>query len=410
MAFVASLAFVAFCQDTGPYPGNIAPSFILPTLDGKTVDLAALYKDSPVWLTLFTTWCPECNIETPILVNASQKYPNVRFVAVSLMEEVADVRDFQKRFEVPYPMVLDEEGLVVEKYAIRPIPVNIGIKKGGQIAFRRQSISSDRELESLMPSLIQGDQPEPVFNADIKGALGMLFKTLPVLASFIAGLLTFLSPCILPLIPAYIALVTGFELNNLIGSKNLKSARRSVLVSTGIFVLGFGSVFTLLGATASVFGSAFAWLQSWIRIIGGAVLIAFGLHLTGALTIMPLYREIHLNFKPKKADWLGAFLFGVVFAVGWTPCVGPILSAILVYSASEATLGQGLLLLSSYSAGIGVPFLLASAFLPQFQGFLNRVKPHFQAIEIGSGALLILLGFLLITNKFGWLAALWPGF
>ena len=403
------LSTFAFALDTDPFPGKQAPDFTLPSIDGKSVNLKELYDKGPVWLTLFTTWCPGCDDEAPLLVEACKKNPEIQFLAVSLEEDVSDVRKFQKKFQVPYPIALDNSGAITQAYQIRPIPVNIGIEQGGKILFRRQLIEAI-DLPILLGAL--SPQARPVQTPPDQGQRGVLkklFSSVPLLASFLAGILTFLSPCVLPLIPAYIAFITGFGLDKLMAGGNPADIRKSLLLSTAVFVLGFGSVFTALGATASVLGQALTGVQTWIRAIGGGMMIAFGLHLAGILSIMPLYREMRFQFKNEKAGLLGAYLMGIVFAAGWTPCVGPILSAILVYSASEATLAKGVALLICYSAGIGVPFLLASAFLPQFQKFLNRIKPHFPAIEIASGALLIVLGILLITNKFAFIAGVMPG-
>ncbi|MBI4669128.1 MAG: hypothetical protein HY747_08065 [Elusimicrobia bacterium] len=160
------------------------------------------------------------------------------------------------------------------------------------------------------------------------------------------------------------------------------------------------------GAPESALGRTVSSYQNWIRIAGGILMMVFGIHLTGLLSIIPLYRELRFKFEPKKTGLAAAFLMGIVFAVGWTPCVGPILAAILIYSASEATVGKGIVMLACYSAGIGTPFLMASGFLPQFQKFIKKIKPHLQEIEIGSGILIILLGVLLITNRLGFLTSL----
>lgn len=406
--FIVFLALNAFGLETGPFPGKMAPDFSLPSLDGTSINLKEYYDKGPVWLTLFTTWCPGCAEETPLLAQASKNHPDVQFLAVSLMEDKIDVQDYRRQFQVPYPIALDSEGAVTDSYQIRPIPVNLGIQKGGKILFRRQLIEA-ADLPALLGALESAGQvPEPLQAPGPNGMPKNLFANLPLLASFLAGVLTFLSPCVLPLIPAYIAFVSGFGLDQLIEARDQSRARRSLLISTAVFILGFGSVFTILGASASALGQALAGAQDWIRWGGGVMMVLFGLHLAGVLNLMPLYKEKRFQYKNEKAGLLGAYLMGVVFAAGWTPCVGPVLSAILVYSASEATVSKGAGLLMAYSAGIGLPFLLASSFISQFQGFIAKIKPYFATIEIASGALLIILGFLLITNKFAFLAGLLP--
>lgn len=388
----------------GPYPGKIAPDFTLTDLEGRAITLKSLYEKGPVWLSLFTTWCKECLYETPLLVETSKQHPEIQFLAVSLMEEREEAQRFKTQYLIPYPVLLDSEGEILDLYKIQPIPVNFGIGKGGTILFRRQSVEAV-EMPDLLRLFSQGPQSQAV-------ALGSLtsFKNFPWLASFMAGILTFFSPCILPLIPVYISLLGGFGLESLLQKQQTKKARLALVAHTGVFVLGFGGVFTLLGATASAVGQAFMGIQDWIRLIGGALMIIFGLHLSGVFKILPFYREWRFEIKNRPTGLAGAFLMGVVFAAGWTPCVGPVLSTILLYSASEATINQGIALLAVFSAGIGIPFLAASAFLAQFHKFSQKIKPYFGAIETGAGVLLMILGVLLLTNKFSFLVGLLPNF
>ena len=395
----------AFAKE-GPFPGETAPNFQLKSLSGETVELRSLYSKGPLWLSLFTTWCPDCNIETPDLVKASKNHPEIQFLAVSLLEEKKDVEKFRKRLDVPYPLLLDAKGQVTDLYQIRPIPLNLGIKQGGEIAFRRQTVSEE-DIETLISTLSISEKPsttEPSKSASPQGALNRLFTTLPVLASFIAGLLTFLSPCVLPLIPIYLSFVTGLELENLL--KEGEKARKHLMISTLLFVSGFSLVFILLGATASSLGRTLLEFQKYIRFGGGAMMIILGLHIAGIFRLMPLYREMRFQLRGRPLGFASAFLMGLVFAVGWTPCVGPILSSILVLSAQQETIVKGMILLTGYSLGIGIPILLASAFLSGFQGFIKKIKPHFDTIEKFTGSLFVLLGLLLLTNKLTYISGL----
>ncbi|MBI4369139.1 MAG: redoxin domain-containing protein [Elusimicrobia bacterium] len=392
--------------EPGPYPGQRAPDFELPTIEGKATKLSGLYQKNPVWLTLYTTWCPECNTETPALVEASQKHQEVQFISVSLMEDPSDVEVFRRKFQVPYPMLLDEEGIVVDRYKIRPIPVNIGIAQGGEIIFRRPTVTPG-EVGELLASL-NNQETLAAGAISVAGPLNGLFASLPLLASLVAGMLTFLSPCILPLIPAYFALITGFELEELTASQDINGLRRSLIFSTLIFIFGFGAVFTAMGATASAAGRFMTSFQDWLRWGGGLLMIIFGLHVAGVFQIMPFYREMRFSMNFKKPGPIGAFLLGMVFAAGWTPCVGPVLSAILIYSASEASVSKGAAMLVFYSLGVGIPFLISSFFIAQFQRVLAKVRPHYRKIEIGTGTLLAGLGVLLMTNRLAWLVSLLP--
>ncbi len=212
------------------------------------------------------------------------------------------------------------------------------------------------------------------------------------IAAFAAGIISFLSPCVLPLVPAYLSyLVSGADGENV---------RKTLLLRSLLFILGFSLVFIVLGASASLLGRALSSHRTVLREFSGVAMIFFGLHLVGILRIDWLYREKRLEYNPKsKATTLSALLLGVVFAAGWTPCIGPILSSILVYASSVETVNQGTLLLAVYSLGLGVPFFV-SALLAQGLGFklsgFNRFLPY---ITKGSGVLMIILGYLIFNNK-----------
>jgi len=215
--------------------------------------------------------------------------------------------------------------------------------------------------------------------------------------SFIAGILSFFSPCILPLIPIYISYITGVSVEEL--QKGEKEIIK-ILSLTLSFIFGFTVVFVLMGASATAIGNLLLEKKDVLRIIGGAIIIIFGLHLTGILKIKKLYTEKRITFKKKKIGYLGAFLFGMAFSAGWTPCVGPVLSSILIIAANEKTVFRGMILLFFYSLGIGIPFIITSLLLHKLLGTLSKIKRHYKKIEIITGILLIILGILLILNKF----------
>lgn len=215
--------------------------------------------------------------------------------------------------------------------------------------------------------------------------------------SFLAGLLSFFSPCILPLIPIYISYITGVTV------EELQSGQRNILrilFLTLFFITGFTVVFVLMGASATAIGGLLIRKQNILRIIGGAIIVIFGLHLTGIFKIKKLYTEKRIVLKKKKIGYIGAFLFGMAFSAGWTPCVGPVLSSILIMAANEKTVLKGMILLLFYSLGIGIPFLLTSLLLNKLLGVFNKIKKHYKTLEIITGVLLIILGILLILNKF----------
>lgn len=221
-----------------------------------------------------------------------------------------------------------------------------------------------------------------------------------IFAAFFAGIISFLSPCVLPLVPAYISFVTGISLEELRKEDQSSSLVWKTFLSSLFFVLGFTVVFVLLGASATWLGNALLTKLPLFTKIAGVLIIIFGLHLAGVFKISWLYKEKRFQGPQKAVNFVGAFLLGLAFAFGWTPCIGPILGAILAYASTQETVWKGILLLAIYSLGLGVPFLITALFINQFFKFFNRIKKYFHAIEIASGILLIFIGFLIMFNKF----------
>lgn len=221
-------------------------------------------------------------------------------------------------------------------------------------------------------------------------------SSLSLLVAFGAGIASFLSPCILPLIPAYLAFITGISIDELKDSQEKIRNLKRILYETLLFILGFSFIFIILGASATYLGNLVSSYQRALRIVGGIIVILFGLYLTGLLKIKPLQYEKRIHLKTKPAHLFGSFLIGSVFALGWSPCVGPILASILAYAAIQKTLSQGILLLSLYSLGLGVPFLLTALAINTFLNFFQRIRRYLRGISIASGLLLIIVGFLVI--------------
>ena len=219
--------------------------------------------------------------------------------------------------------------------------------------------------------------------------------------AFGAGILSFFSPCILPLIPAYISFITGLSLDELRlpGDKrsNVESLQK-ILRQTILFVLGFSFIFVALGATASYLGEVISQHERMIRIVGGSVIIFLGLHVTGVFNIRQLEYEKKLHLSSKPANIFGAFVIGMVFAIGWTPCVGPALAAILGLAGTQKTIGKGIMLLSAYSIGLGLPFILTALAMNAFLNLFSKVRRYIKTISIITGLLLIGVGILIITG------------
>ena len=224
-------------------------------------------------------------------------------------------------------------------------------------------------------------------------------SSLPLpIAAFLAGLVSFLSPCVLPLVPGYVSLISGAGVEEL-KSQEGQLLRKVMLNSIG-FILGFSVVFVSLGAISTEFGQLLAIYKSKLAVVAGVVIILFGLHLTGIFRINALYADKRLHNLKGGSTVGGAFLIGFAFAFGWTPCVGPILAVILGFAAAQDSVTKGIFLLAIYSLGLAVPFLLTSLGIERFLKFYSRFRAHMHAVEVASGALLIALGVLLVMGRF----------
>jgi cytochrome c-type biogenesis protein len=221
-----------------------------------------------------------------------------------------------------------------------------------------------------------------------------------LLAAFAAGFLSFVSPCVLPLIPGYISFVSGVSVEEMRSDAATATASRGQVFLTSLaFVIGFSLVFVALGASASAVGKFLVSRLPLLSKIAGALLIVFGLHTMGAFRLAFLDQEKRVHAQRKPAGALGAILVGIAFAFGWTPCIGPILGGILAIAGSKNTIREGVTLLAVYSAGLGIPFLITSLAINQFFSAAKRIRKYYHAIELTSGALLIAIGVLIITGE-----------
>lgn len=227
--------------------------------------------------------------------------------------------------------------------------------------------------------------------------------------ALIAGIVSFLSPCVLPIVPPYLAYMSGVSLGEM---SHAGDARRRAVIAALFFVMGLSTVFLILGFTASAFGVFFLQNQVLFAQISGVVIIVFGLHFLGLFRIPFLDQEARLDAGDKGGSSFGAYVLGLAFAFGWTPCIGPQLGAILSLAASEASVSRGTLLLGIYAAGLGIPFLLAAMFITRAMGFMNRIKRHMAMIERVMGGLLVLVGLAMLTGAFStfafWLLETFP--
>ena len=235
-----------------------------------------------------------------------------------------------------------------------------------------------------------------------------LFNAFPYIGALIAGLLSFLSPCVLPLMPSYLSYITGVSFEDLQDTTDKKRIRMRTLINSLFFILGFSLVFISLGASSSAIGRLFVSYQDWIRIIGGVVIIFFGLFVAGFFQANILQREKRFHLRGKPAGYLGSTVVGTAFAAGWTPCIGPILGTLLMYASAQGSTLYGVKLLSMYSLGLAIPFLFASLAFNSFLSYSKRIRKYMKVIMLASGILLIAFGILLLTNKLTLITSLFP--
>ena len=221
---------------------------------------------------------------------------------------------------------------------------------------------------------------------------------LSIIVVFTAGLLSFLSPCVLPLIPSYLSFVSGVSLEEMRGETVRGRVRRQVVLNSLSFILGFSLVFISLGASASFLGGLLSGYRDFIRIFGGGLIVLVGLYLIGVFKIPVLERYVQFDLKGKPAGYLGSVLVGITFALAWTPCVGPILGAVLTLAGTSAEIEKGVLLLAIYAAGLGLPFFLSALAVNSFFQFSQAFRRYIRAVHVGAGVLLLIVGVLLLTD------------
>jgi cytochrome c-type biogenesis protein len=220
-----------------------------------------------------------------------------------------------------------------------------------------------------------------------------------LVAAFSAGLLSFVSPCVLPLVPSYISYVTGLSIEQLTDSTARSKLKKTIVVNALLFIGGFSAVFISFGASASFIGQALVTYQDVVRRIGGIVIVVFGLYLLGILNISFLKMEHRFQFRSRPAGYVGSFLIGVAFAAGWTPCVGPVLGTILLYASTTESMMNGVLLLTSYSLGLGVPLFVTALGVDRFLAYFKQARMYLWGVSTVSGVMLIIVGVMIYANS-----------
>jgi len=218
--------------------------------------------------------------------------------------------------------------------------------------------------------------------------------------AFTAGVLSFVSPCVLPLVPSYLTYITGVSFHELTDAKAKAKLRWLTISHSVLFILGFSTIFVLMGASASYLGQLLARYQYWIMKVGGVLIILLGIHFTGIINLPFLQMEKRFEIRKKPLGYVGSFFVGIIFAAGSTPCIGPILSTILIYASASKSFTTGILLLTIYSVGLGIPFFLSSLAFSSFLSAFERMKRYMRGITVVSGLFLIAIGILFLTDTF----------
>lgn len=220
-----------------------------------------------------------------------------------------------------------------------------------------------------------------------------------LLAAFSAGLLSFVSPCVLPLVPSYVSYITGLSIEQLTDVSERVKFKKAIVLNSLLFIAGFSSVFIAFGASASLLGQLLISYQDYIRRVGGIVIILFGLYLLGILNLNFLKMEHRYQFRNRPAGYLGSFLIGIAFAAGWTPCVGPVLGSILLYASTTDSLLNGVVLLTFYSLGLGIPLFLTALGVDRFLAYFKEVRAYLWGVSTVSGVLLVAVGAMIYANS-----------
>ena len=405
-----------------------APSYSAKDLVGNIVNLDDFKNNYTVLINVWATWCGPCKEEMPGLEKLYKQFSSssLKIIGVSIDNSMADnlVQSYINKMGITYDIWRDPSDIFSMTFKTIGVPASFLINQNGEIIHRwnGQFDPVSVETKNLVTNILLGSETSvkkieinssTEVNSHVSYDLNQhstsdddpvksyLLMGIPI--AFLAGFLSFLSPCVLPLIPSFIAFITGMSLDDLksIGKNNKQEhvssikasdSRKKVLTRGSLFILGFSIVFILLGASTTIIGSIFFEYNQWISRIGGIVLIIFGLHLFGIFRISILEKRIGFNFTKKPTKNIGSFIVGMGFGAGWTPCIGPILAGILTIAATSSSILTGITLLAVYSLGLAIPFIISSLLIERFLYLFNKFKNSMRWIEKISGIILIILG------------------
>ena len=379
-----------------------APDYKTIALDGTPVSISD-YQGKVILVNLWATWCEPCREEMPALGELHSMFPRSDFeiIGVSIDDPGFEQVIVQTMAEdnLTYPVWLDPENRFQFAFRTIGVPESFLIDADGQIIHQWKGAFDpvSEDTINLVESTIQGtsyQSSEPIILTD-----GLVAG---FVIAFTAGVLSFLSPCVLPLIPVYASLITGMSAKELSQetSQSTRSKLRLTATVKGImFVIGFSIIFMLLGTTVSFMGNLFFDSIQWIERIGGVVLIVLGLHMIGLFKIPRLEKQIRFDMAKRNSGKFGPLVVGMAFGAGWTPCIGPILAGILTIAASSSSVVTGASLLGVYSLGLAIPFLVSAIAIDRFLVFFTKIKSKMLWIEKISGILFVIFGIVLLTGS-----------
>ena len=378
-----------------------APEYQAITLNNEAVSLTD-YRGKVILVNLWATWCEPCRDEMPLLEDLSQTFSHTDFEVIGVS---IDETGFEKKIqqildsgEISYEIWLDPSNKFQFKFRTIGVPESFLIDREGMIVhqWKGEFDPMSEETINIVESTIEGKEFElsspSILNDGIIAGAAIAFS---------AGVLSFLSPCVLPLIPVYTSLITGLGIKELSKNSSLKSNQRLKFAATGkgvLFVIGFSIIFILLGTTVSFIGTLFLDAMQWIERIGGVILIVLGLHMAGIIHIKRLERQMSFDIAKRNSGKFGPLIVGMAFGAGWTPCIGPILAGILTIAATSSSVITGAGLLGIYSAGLAIPFLISAVAIDRFLIFFSKIKTKLLLIERISGFLFIGFGIVLLTG------------
>jgi len=379
-----------------------APDYNAISLDGTPVSISD-YQGKVILVNLWATWCEPCREEMPALGELHSMFPRSDFeiIGVSIDDPGFEQVIVQTMAEdnLTYPVWLDPENRFQFAFRTIGVPESFLIDADGQIIHQWRGAFDpvSEDTINLVESSIQGNVYQSSETTILTDGLVAGF-----VIAFSAGVLSFLSPCVLPLIPVYASLITGMSAKELSQetSQSTRSKLRLTATVKGImFVIGFSIIFMLLGTTVSFMGNLFFDSIQWIERIGGVVLIVLGLHMIGLFKIPRLEKQIRFDMAKRNSGKFGPLVVGMAFGAGWTPCIGPILAGILTIAASSSSVVTGASLLGVYSLGLAIPFLVSAIAIDRFLVFFTKIKSKMLWIEKISGILFVIFGIVLLTGS-----------